>query len=315
MPDHRGITRRQMLGLSAAAAAGVLVPWGGRNPARAEPTAGKPWPQLAGFADPPASVAPRFRWWWPNGQIDPAEIAREVDAVADAGCGGLEVSDVHHSGLLDLDVQHYGWASEQWLAGLDAALTQAVKRGISVDLTIGPSWPAAVPTITPDSPAASCELAHGVVTVAGGSTYSGPVPASVRTPDADVTNQTLFAVQAARTTGPAVKGVTPLDQSSLIVLTSTVKNGALTWTAPATGDSWVLLSYWIRGSTQQPEAGPFTTPTSYVVDHFSAAGTQAVTDFWDQHILTARIRRLLRCREARDRGVRKTAYASKYRSD
>ena len=294
MADHRGITRRQMLGLSAAAAAGVLVPWGGRDSAaRAEPIDGKPWQQLAGFANPPASVAPRFRWWWPNGQVDPAEIAREVDAVADAGCGGLEVSDVHHSGLLNLDVQHYGWASEQWLAGLDAALSQAVKRGISIDLTIGPSWPAAVPTITPDSPAASCELAHGVVTVAGGTTYSGPVPASVLAPGSDVTQQTLFAVQAARTTGPAVKGVTPLDQSSLVDLTSTVVNGQLTWTAP-TSDTWVLLSYWIRGSAQQPEAGPFTTPTSYVVDHFSAAGTRAITDFWEQRILNTRIRRLLR---------------------
>src|SRR5213082_1281374 len=109
----RGISRRQLLGWSAAAAAGVLVPWRAPGPAGAEALApaGAPWPQLAGFRTPPASVAPKFRWWWPNGQVDPAEIAREVDAVADAGCGGLEVSDVHHSGLLNLDVQQYGWAS------------------------------------------------------------------------------------------------------------------------------------------------------------------------------------------------------------
>lgn len=293
MLDHRRISRRQMLGLSAAAAAGVFLPWGGRNPAGAVQIAGSPWQQLAGFVTPPAGVAPKFRWWWPNGQVDPTEIAHEVDVVADAGCGGLEISDVHHSGLLNLDVQNYGWASEQWLAALDAALSQAATRGISIDLTIGPAWPAAVPTITPDSPAASCALAHGVVTVAGGSTFSGPVPASVLAPGSGVTAQTLYAVQAARTTGPAVKGVTPLDQGSLVDLTGNVANGELTWTAP-TGDAWVLLSYWIRGSGQEPEAGPFTTPDSYVVDHFSAAGTQAITDFWEQHILTDRIRRLLR---------------------
>ncbi|HZC73123.1 MAG TPA: glycosyl hydrolase [Jatrophihabitans sp.] len=293
MGDQRGITRRRLLGLSAAAAAGVLVPWGGPASAEADEVAGAPWPQLAGFGTPPPSVAPKFRWWWPNGQVDPAEIAREVDAVADAGCGGLEVSDVHHSGLLDLDVLDHGWASASWLAGLDAALTRAVQRGISIDLTIGPSWPAAVPTITPDSAAASTELAHGVISVAGGSTFSGAVPPSVLAPDPAATEQTLFAVQAARTTGPAVKGVTPLDQTSLVDLTGTVVDGQLTWTPP-TGDTWVLLSYWIRGSGQQPEAGPFTTPTSYVVDHFSPAGTDAVTGFWDEHILTSRIRRLLR---------------------
>src|SRR5436305_342234 len=135
-----------------------------------------------------SNSSPRTR---PSGQGDPAEIAREVDAVADAGCGGLEVSDVHHSGLLTLDVDHYGWASPRWIAALDAALTQAVRRGISIDLTIGPSWPAAVPTITPDHPAASQGLAHGVVTVPGGTTYQGAVPPAVLAAASGVTTQTL----------------------------------------------------------------------------------------------------------------------------
>ncbi|HYU05088.1 MAG TPA: glycosyl hydrolase [Jatrophihabitantaceae bacterium] len=167
------LTRRQVLGLSAAVAAGAMLPWQGRAAAE---TIGAPWAHLPDFASPPARFAPKFRWWWPNGEVDLDEIAREVDAVADAGCGGLEVADVHHSGLLTLDIERFGWGSPQWVAALDRALTQAVRRGISIDLTIGPSWPAAVPTITPDSPAASRELAHGVVAVAGGSTYSGPVP-------------------------------------------------------------------------------------------------------------------------------------------
>jgi len=72
-----------MLGLSAAAAAGVLVPWSRRAGARTIPAPGGGWPE---FVQPPVATAPKFRWWWPNGQIDPAEIAREVDEVADAGC-------------------------------------------------------------------------------------------------------------------------------------------------------------------------------------------------------------------------------------
>jgi len=266
-----------------------MLPWQGRAAAE---TTGAPWAYLPDFAAPPARFAPKFRWWWPNGEVDLDEIAREVDAVADAGCGGLEVADVHHSGLLTLDIERFGWGSPQWVAALDRALTQAVRRGISIDLTIGPSWPAAVPTITPDSAAASRELAHGVVAVAGGSTYSGPVPPSVLPANAAATTATLFAVQAVRATGPPVSNVTPLDQSSLIDLTAAVVNGQLTWSAPA-GD-WVLISFWLRGSGQQPEAGPFTTPTSYVVDHFSALGTHVVTDLWEQTILDDRMRRLLR---------------------
>lgn len=287
-------SRRQMLGLGAIAAAGSLLPWGNRSAeAAASPATGARWNGLPEFRAPGAAFAPRFRWWWPNGQVDPEEIAREVDAVAAAGCGGLEISDVHHSGLVRLDVDHYGWGSAPWLAAVDAALTQAARRNISIDLTIGPSWPAAVPTITPDSAAASTELAHGVVTVAAGTTYSGPVPASALPAASGVTAQTLLLVQAARVTGPAVKGVTPLDQSSVVDITSSISGGTLTWSAPS-GSNWVVLSYWQRGSGQQPESGPFTNPTSYVVDHFSGAGTQAVTGFWDDNILTPRIRRLLR---------------------
>jgi alpha-L-rhamnosidase/Glycosyl hydrolases family 2, sugar binding domain len=293
------LSRRKVLGLGAAVTAGALLPLGGTawadtaggwSPTQ---TTGQRWGGTREFQSPPKAVAPKFRWWWPNGQVDPAEIAREVDAVAAAGCGGLEVSDVHHSGLIDLDVEHYGWASPRWLAGLESALTQAVRRGITIDLTIGPSWPAAVPTITPDSAAASSELAHGVVTVADGTTYTGAVPASALPAGSGVTTQKLFAVHAARTTGPAVSGVTPLDQSSVVDVTHSVQNGQITWSAPQ-GQTWVLISYWLRGSAQQPESGPFTTPTAYVVDHFSAAGTKVVTDFWEQRILNSRIRQLLR---------------------
>jgi alpha-L-rhamnosidase/Glycosyl hydrolases family 2, sugar binding domain len=288
------LSRRSMLGLSLAAAAGVVLGRPSAASAGPDPTAAGAgefvWPA---FTRPPAATAPKFRWWWPNGQVDPDEIAREVDAVADAHCGGLEVSDVHHSGLIDLDVENYGWGSPRWLAGLDAALSQAARRGITIDMTVGPSWPAAVPTITPDDPAASSELAHGVATVAGGSTFTGPVPQPVVAAAGGVTKQTLLAVQAVAVTGPAGHNGTPLDPTSLIDLTATVSQGSLTWSAPA-GRSWALFAYWQRGSGQQPEAGPFTSPTSYVVDHFSAAGTAAVTDLWESTILSDRIRKLIR---------------------
>src|SRR3989454_3716766 len=152
MPNE--ISRRTMLGVSVAAAVGVLVRWTDVAGARPSPDPRGGWPQ---FVRPPASTAPKFRWWWPNGQVDVDEIAREVNAVADAHCGGLEVSDVHHSGLVELDVEQYGWGSPRWLDALETALSQAQRRGITIDLSIGPSWPAALPTITADSAAAPCQ--------------------------------------------------------------------------------------------------------------------------------------------------------------
>ena len=292
-------TRRRLMALGAAVAAGAALPWGVASSALADASgdapsaAGQQW--RAGFAKPPLSVAPKFRWWWPNGQVDPVEIAREVDQVAAVGWGGLEVSDIHASGLDRLDIVHDGWGSPAWVEALETALARARLRGLSIDLTLGPGYPVSAPSITADSAAASNELAHGVVAVAAGATYSGAVPAAVEAPGSGVTQQTLYKVQAARTTGPAVSGVTPLDQTSLIDLTPTVSGGQISWTAPAGTSSWVLLAYWLRGTGQEPKGGgPFTTPTAYVVDHFSRTGTKAVTDWWDRSILNPRTEGLLR---------------------
>lgn len=292
-------TRRRLLALTAAVGAGIALPLGAAASALAAATpaipsaVGEQW--RARYAAPPRSVAPKFRWWWPNGQVDPAEIAAEVDQVADAGFGGLEVSDIHSSGLDQLDIVDYGWGSPAWVSALEAALNRAKARGLSIDLTLGPGYPVCAPTVGPDSPAASTELAHGVVTVAGGATYSGPVPAAVVAPGSGVTKQTLYRVQAAQVTGPAVSNVTPLNQSSLIDLTATVSDGQISWTAPAGSDNWVLLAYWLRGVGQLPKGGgPFETPTAYVVDHFSEIGTKAVTDWWDGSILNPRVEALLR---------------------
>ena len=102
---------------------------------------------------------------------------------------------------------------------------------------------------------------------------------------------TLVAVQAWRSTGTAKKE-TVLDLASVIDLTGQVTDGRITWTAPDE-DGWIVLSYWRRGSAQEPEAGPHTNPRSYVVDHFSVAGAKAVIDLWEDRILNREMRSLL----------------------
>ena len=292
VPRPGGISRRTVLAAGAATALTVA----GAAHAGAVRLSGPP--KLSGdwFRTPPRSVRPRFRWWWPDGLVDPAEIAREIDQIADAGFGGAEIAAVHHS-IKDksvLDTAHHGWGSAPWREGVEAALRQAARRGLTVDLTLGPSWPVAVPGVTPDDEAAARELAYGRASVPAGTTYQGPVPEPVRAAASGVTSRTLLAVQAARVEpANATRKETGLDLASVQDLTAAVADGALTWTAPAEGD-WVLISYWQRGTAQQPESGPHSAPAAYVVDHFSPAGTAAVTGFWERSVLTGPVRRLLR---------------------
>ncbi|MEQ4719499.1 glycosyl hydrolase [Nonomuraea sp. B19D2] len=274
------LTRRGFLFLGTATALALT----GSPASATSPGAG--W-----FAHPRRAVRPMVRWWWPDAHVDPAEIRREVDQLADAGFGGAEIAAVHHS-IRDksvLDPAGHGWGTPAWNAAVEAALDQAARRGLRIDLTIGPSWPAAVPTITPDSAAAVKELAHGSVAVPAGTTYAGeaPPPAVAGHPV-----RKLLLVQAARVEpANSTRDETGLDPASVVRVP--VSDGRVEWTAPAEG-GWVLIAYWERGSGQRPESGPHTVPEAYVVDHFSRAGSQAVIDYWESTLLTPTVRRLLK---------------------
>jgi hypothetical protein len=293
-----GPSRRRVLQVSAAAGLGLLVPSvTSAGPAGATGTGTGTGNRSRGtfegrFAAPPSSAGARFRWWWPNGHVEPDEIVREVKQVARAGFGGLEIADVHHSVKGGLDPVGQGWATAPWIAGVDAALTQAAREGITIDVTAGPSWPAAVPTVQADSPVASHELVHGIANVAAGQTYDAALPEPVVEAASSVSRTTLVRVQAIRLVTPTAKE-SVLDSTSLQELTDRVVDGRIRWTAPADG-SWLLLAYWERGSGQMPEAGPHTSPDSYVIDHFSRAATDTLTAYWDRRILSRRIARLLR---------------------
>ncbi|BCL32862.1 hypothetical protein GCM10017557_77210 [Streptomyces aurantiacus] len=294
---HRtGVPRRTLLAAAAVAAAAGAVDWAAPGRASAATAGATGASPALPFADPGRAVRPKFRWWWPDGLVRPDEIRREIDQIADAGFGGAEIAAVHHSvtDTAALDTARHGWGTAAWVTGVEAALSQAARRGLTIDLTVGPSWPAAVPGITPDSEAAVKELAHGAATVAPGATYTGPAPKPVHEAASGVREQRLLLVQAARVnTANSTRKETGLDLASVRDLTSDVTDGALNWTAPDDG-TWVVIAYWVRGSGQTPEAGPHTDPPAYVVDHFSAAGTRAVTDFWEAHILTPAVRRLLK---------------------
>ncbi len=301
------LNRRSLFGAAAATlgTAAVVGAAGTAVPAAATPGhPGLPGDLVKAFRKPGTRTAAGFRWWWPHGLVDPKEIAREVDQVADAGFGVLEVADVTHSLRargIDVDVATHGWGTQPWVAGVKAALARAAKRDVRVDLTVGPSWPAAVPTITPDDDAACTELVHGRADLLAGATYDAALPEPVVEAAPGVTRAELVTVQAHRVTGyvkdrNGVVTSTLLAPDSYTDLRGDLDGEHLTWTAPAepAGATWVVLATWERGSGQEPEAGPHTSPRSYVVDHFSRRGAQKVIDLWKSRVLDGELRVLLR---------------------
>jgi hypothetical protein len=270
-------------------------------------------PAFGSLPDPSTYQSPRFRYFWPNGWIDPTEIETEVAAIAAAGFGGAEISDVCDSIDVPMDTSLYGWGQPRWNAGADAAFETGNSLGLHMDYTVGPQWPTGVPGYTPDSPETAKELCHGVVLLNAGASHSGSLPqpstkpSGVSTANPTVnTTLNLLAVFAAETTATAIHTIMAFDPSTLVDLTSTVAgNGTtLNWTAPSNG-TYVLVAVYSRGTGQiqsqfdgNPDAPQLTDPgPAYIVDHFSAPGVQASVDYWNSNILSSSLRTQLAASE------------------
>lgn len=293
-------SRRSVLMAGAAAAVtAVVVPTvGGTATASAATGDGRPWQPAAGYR-------PRFRYWWPGADVTPGQVTAEVNAIADAGFGGIEIGDVRNSEHEAMPVARYGWGTPAWQAGLAAALRTAQARGLSVDIYIGPYWPAVAAGILPDDDSAMQELTYGQAIVTG--TFAGAVPPPHSQPSgvragfpAVTVTPILQAVHAARIAGSTTATPLVVEQATLTDITEHVTAGTLTWAPPSAG-SWVIIASYSRGTAMIEHQAyyegwyyDFTAPRSYVVDHFGAAGGNAVVRWWENDLLTPQTRALFR---------------------
>lgn len=232
---------------------------------------------LRRFASPLASQRPRMRWWVPSADLDLGVVSAQLDSLASVGVGGAELADLGD-----------GFGSAAWRNDVLTALKAAHADNLALDLTVGPRWPAAVPTIDLNSDKSAQGIYWGAVSVQAGATYDDVVPVSVDAPAAGVTAQTLVAVVATRVAAGSSTTDSPilLDRDTAVVLTDQVSDGKISWTAPVGDGSWQLMSFWQRSEGKTVNGWP-------VVNHFDRSGTDAVIDYWEDEILTPTIRNYL----------------------
>ena len=263
------------------------------------------------FTLPPVLTRPRFRYWWPGSYIEPEIVAKEINAMADAGFGGVEITDVRDGTSVKMDPKVYGWGNKRWVAGVEQAMETALERGMAVDITIGPKWPAGIPGVVPDDDAAAKELTHGSKVLQGGETYSGTLPGyALKTAvptvgpggsgggaagtGAAITPK-LVALLAYKQVSANGSNIT-LDFGSMIDLTSRVSGTNINWTAPA-GGTWHLIAFYCRGTGQIPTVASgshYADPPAYCVDVYGIAGTNAIIDYWNKNLITPKGRELMK---------------------
>lgn len=99
---------------------------------------------LGMFRSAPRETAPHVRWWWPGGAVDDDVIVRELEAIRDAGFGGVELQ-AFAAGLSPADlaadpaVRTVG--SPAYVEHVRTFLRHAERRGLTTTLTLGSGWP------------------------------------------------------------------------------------------------------------------------------------------------------------------------------
>jgi hypothetical protein len=109
-----------------AAVASAVPAWGAGDPLKAS------------FLAPPMAARPMVRWWWPDGMVDDRTIALELQALAAAGFGAVEIQPFR-AGLVALDADQLArvndYASPSFFRHVAAAARSAHALGMAVDIT------------------------------------------------------------------------------------------------------------------------------------------------------------------------------------
>jgi hypothetical protein len=238
------------------------------------------------FAAPGRSQLPLYRFWNGGGSLDPATFNRELDEMAANATGGIEASTFStQSASTDPNyTTTESFGTPLWTQRVTQLIQAGNSRGLRVDEIYSPRWSASINTITPDGPGSAKEITFGRAWVNGGASYRGAVPTAAL--PSGVSKRELLAALAYRCVSTCGgNGVAVLDQSSVVDLTSQVgADGAVSFTAPAGSDQWVVIGAWMNGTGQTVSAG-LPTP-SYLLDHFSINGWNALKDYWEQKVLT-----------------------------
>ena len=103
------------------------------------------------WQDPPRSMHPYIRWWWPGNAVEADELRAELQSIYDAGYGGVELQTltiglpVNH--LAEHEQRIYGVGTAAYFNNVKTVFSLAQDLGMTVDLTMGSGWSSGGPFI------------------------------------------------------------------------------------------------------------------------------------------------------------------------
>ncbi len=135
---------------------GLLILWLCSSLAAAQETPAAPpsvWPAIT------QTTKPWTRWWWPGSAVDRKNITAQLEAIAAAGIGGVEITPIY--GALGSEARYLDFLSPQWVEMLGYTASEARRLGLGVDMATGTGWPFGGPMVSAADGSSTLALLDG----------------------------------------------------------------------------------------------------------------------------------------------------------
>lgn len=274
----------------------------------------------AGFDDPPKAAKLRCYWWWLNGNTTDETITRDLEAMKSHGYAGAILVDADGSGQegnLEVPVGP-AIGSPKWIALFVHALAEAQRLGLEISLNVTSRLDVGIiggPTVAPPDAMKLLTYSRSLVEGGGSRTLQlaqPPVRNGFYLPIATLAyplrhgaplagapesgresirslNFKTASIETGFSMPPSDKilhnasstpGEQDADMSEVVDLSSSVKDGTLTWTFPV--GEWEVLRVGYTDSPTPPTMSDTAgKPLGLPLDAMSA---RAFDDYWKQAV-------------------------------
>jgi hypothetical protein len=123
------------------------------------------WPAIT------REAKPWTRWWWMGSAVDAGGLTADLEALAAAGLGGVEITPIY--GAAGSESRFVPYLSAAWVRLLEHSLAEAARLGIGVDMATGTGWPFGGPWVGDRDSART--FGHRTWTLEGGQRLTEPV--------------------------------------------------------------------------------------------------------------------------------------------
>lgn len=226
---------------------------------------------------------PKMRWWLTGAFLDEVELEKEIKELVSAGYGGAEI--LYFMGIPTKEVapenyKEYYFGSKKWNHYMKHALQIAISHDFQLDFTIGPLWPIATPAIQAIEDDRSSWGLH-IAALDFCEHYEGSMPVP----------KTLIEERRFQRVGAVI--AKKMYEAEAVYLVSSTKDVS-TQVDPDTdqitlmlddhnsdnqNETWTLFVFYAQTTGQMNDSS-----ISPVIDHLSRDATEAVIDYWENHV-------------------------------